>query len=33
MTIYQHVTLDRDKAPAAKIGETYDAWQTAQRSK
>lgn len=26
MAIYQHATLDRDKALAEKIGETYDAW-------
>lgn len=25
MTIYQHATLDRDKALAEKFGETYDA--------
>lgn len=33
MAIYQHATLDRDKALAAKIGETYDAWRDSQRSK
>jgi integrase len=26
MAIYQHATLDRDKALAEKIGATYDAW-------
>ena len=28
MAIYQHATLDRDKALAERIGETYDAWRT-----
>ncbi len=32
MAIYQHATLDRDKALAEKIGETYDAWRDSQRS-
>lgn len=32
MAIYQHATLDRDKALAAKIGETYDAWRDSRRS-
>lgn len=26
MAIYQHATLDRDRALAQRIGETYDAW-------
>ena len=26
MAIYQHATLDRDKALAERIGETYEAW-------
>lgn len=26
MAIHQHATLDCDKARAAKIGETYNAW-------
>jgi integrase len=33
MAIYQHATLDRDKALAERIGETYDAWRTSRRSK
>lgn len=32
MAIYQHATLDRDKALAAKIGETYDAWRDSRSS-
>jgi integrase len=32
MAIYQHATLDRDKALAVRIGETYDAWQSARGS-
>lgn len=32
MAIYQHATLDRDKALAERIGETYDAWQTSRSS-
>lgn len=32
MAIYQHATLDRDKALAERIGETYDAWRTSRRS-
>ena len=32
MAIYQHATLDRDKALAEKIGATYDAWNTHRRS-
>lgn len=31
MAIYQHATLDRDKALAERIGETYNAWQTSRR--
>jgi integrase len=31
MAIYQHATLDRDKALAEKIGETYDAWSKKRR--
>ena len=27
MVIYQHATLDRDKALAERIGETYDVWR------
>lgn len=30
MAIYQHATLDRDKALAERIGETYDAWRISQ---
>lgn len=33
MAIYQHATLDRDKALAERIGETYEAWQTSRKSK
>ena len=32
MAIYQHATLDRDKALAEKIGATYDAWRASRRS-
>lgn len=32
MAIYQHATLDRDKALAEKIGATYDAWCEDRRS-
>jgi integrase len=32
MAIYQHATLDRDKALADKIGATYDAWSKDNRS-
>lgn len=32
MAIYQHATLDRDKALAERIGESYDAWQTSRSS-
>ena len=32
MAIYQHATLDRDKALAEKIGATYDAWRKDRRS-
>ena len=28
MAIYQHATLDRDKALAQRIGETYESWRT-----
>jgi integrase len=31
MVIYQHATLDRDRALAEKIGATYDAWHAALR--
>jgi hypothetical protein len=31
MAIYQHATLDRDKALAEKIGATYDAWSKGHR--
>jgi len=31
MAIYQHATLDRDKALAERIGETYDAWRDSRR--
>ena len=27
MAIYQHATLDRDRALAEKIDATYDAWR------
>jgi integrase len=30
MAIYQHATLDRDKALAEKIGETYARWQASR---
>lgn len=33
MAIYQHATLDRDKALAEKIGRTYTDWQSARDSK
>ena len=33
MAIYQHATLDRDKALAEKIGETYDAWHKSRDAK
>lgn len=33
MAIYQHATLDRDKALAQKIGETFGAWQTSRGTK
>ena len=33
MAIYQHATLERDKALAEKIGETYDTWQASRVSK
>lgn len=32
MAIYQHATLDRDKALAEKIGTTYDAWRKDRQS-
>ena len=32
MAIYQHATRDRDKALAAKIGETYTAWRSSTSS-
>jgi integrase len=32
MAIYQHATLDRDKALAEKIGETYVGWRDARSS-
>ncbi|GAB3015415.1 putative prophage phiRv2 integrase [Nocardioides flavus (ex Wang et al. 2016)] len=32
MAIYQHATRDRDRALAAKIGETYTAWRSATSS-
>ena len=32
MAIYQHATLDRDKALAERIGETYDTWRDSRRS-
>lgn len=32
MAIYQHATLDRDKALAEKIGQTYSDWQAARES-
>lgn len=31
MAIHQHATLDRDKALAEKIGETYTDWQASRR--
>ncbi|MQW77082.1 tyrosine-type recombinase/integrase [Nocardioides sp. dk4132] len=31
MAIYQHATLDRDKALSERIGETYDAWSHARQ--
>ncbi len=31
MAIYQHATLDRDKALADRIGDAYDAWQASRR--
>jgi integrase len=31
MAIYQHATLDRDRALAERIGETYDAWRDSRR--
>lgn len=31
MAIYQHATLDRDKALAEKIGETYETWNRERR--
>jgi len=33
MAIYQHATLDRDKALAEKIGETYTGWQASRKPK
>lgn len=33
MAIYQHATLDRDKALAEEIGQTYTNWQSARDSK
>ena len=33
MAIYQHATLDRDKALAQRIGETYESWRTSGGSK
>jgi integrase len=33
MAIYQHATLDRDKALAEKIGEAYSGWQAARSPK
>ncbi|WP_310961728.1 tyrosine-type recombinase/integrase [Nocardioides terrisoli] len=32
MAIYQHATLDRDKALAEKIGQTYEAWSADRTS-
>lgn len=32
MAIYQHATLDRDKALAKRIGETYETWSASSRS-
>jgi integrase len=32
MAIYQHATLDRDRALAERIGETYDAWRDSRSS-
>ena len=31
MAIYQHATIDRDKALAVKIGTTYEEWQASRR--
>jgi integrase len=33
MAIYQHATLDRDRALAEKIGETYAAWHKSRETK
>lgn len=33
MAIYQHATLDRDKAPAEKTGEMYAGWQKSREPK
>ncbi len=33
MAIYQHATLDRDRALAERIGEAYDAWQATRGSR
>lgn len=33
MAIYQHATLDRDKALAEKIGETDHAWHKSRETK
>lgn len=33
MAIYQHAILDRGKALAEKIGQTYNDWQAARESK
>ena len=33
MAVYQHATLDRDKALAQRIGETYESWRTSGGSK
>ena len=32
MAIYQHATLDRDKALAERIGDTYEAWKSSTSS-
>lgn len=31
MAIYQHATIDRDKALVVKIGTTYGEWQASRR--
>ena len=33
MAIYQHATLDRDRALAERIGQTYDGWQATRESR